>query len=170
MAATQKISENKSVEFLVELFIYATLCTPFIVTANSAVFPFIFPKVIFMEAIVGLLIAAVAALLAWKKEFLFWKTPYFYLMGVYAIALGISSLYALDPNRAFWSNFERMTGTVFLWYMMALSVCIAIFYRVAHDKILRLLVGATGISAVVSFTGIYQFFDGQWRACGRCIW
>lgn len=148
--------DQRAPEFVAELFIYASLLAPLIVTVSTSVFPFVFPKVIYLEAIIGLLVATMIALVVWKKEYRFWKTPYFYLLAVYALTLGLSALYAFDPNRAFWSNHERMTGVVFLWFAMALSGMVALFYRVNADKVIRLLCSATVFSVVISLTGIYQ--------------
>ena len=53
------------------------------------------------------------------------KNYYTSLVGVYAVALVLTGIFALNPERAFWSNFERMTGIVYILVCIAFSLLIA---------------------------------------------
>ncbi len=158
MAAAQQ-QENKFAEFMVELFVYGALLIPLIVASSSSIFPFVFPKVIYFETVVGLATAAFVGLAYRKSGYLKFNSAYIKLCGLYGLVLALTGFTAVDPNRAFWSNHERMTGIVFVWHCLLFSVMIAVFYAHNRDRIERFLVYACGVASVVSLTGIYQKID-----------
>lgn len=94
-------------------------CTPLVVV-NTTLFPFTFPKGVFVYAL-----ATVVALAAWGN----WLTtgwqnrarslvvPAVWLL---LAALAVSAWRGADPYSSFWGNFERMNGIVFFAYWTVL--------------------------------------------------
>ncbi|MCX6780752.1 MAG: O-antigen ligase family protein [Candidatus Magasanikbacteria bacterium] len=150
--------EKKTRELISKIFLYAVLLAPLVVVSSSTVFPFIFPKAIFTEIVVGLLAAVMMPLIFRYREYGL-NHIYAQVLCVYAATLGFSGIFAQDRMRAFWSNHERMTGVIFIWYTILFSLLVT-SYLSAHIKKLRSLLSyLVGISVVVSVTGIMQRID-----------
>lgn len=152
---TQQVSTR---EKLSQVLIYATMLVPLVVGTSFAIFPFIFPKALYFEIMVGLLAACTVPLIVWQKKYRA-RTAYFYTLGAYALALFLAGIFAQEPSRAFWSNFERMTGIIFIWFAMLFSALVASYYSVFIQKLRGFLAYLVGVSVIVAFTGIYQRFD-----------
>jgi O-antigen ligase len=145
-------------ESVAQVLLYAALITPLIVGSSFSIFPFIFPKVMYFEIVAGLL-AAVLTPIILKKKLYSVTNIYAYAMGTYAVVLGISGITAFDSSRAFWSNFERMTGIVFIWFAILFSVLVTAYFSANINKLRGFLSYLVGISVVVAFSGIIQRFD-----------
>lgn len=150
--------KNSFEERLAQVFLYAALLTPLIVGSSFSIFPFIFPKVMFFEIVVGLLAAVLIPIMLKNKQYSL-KNIYAYTMGVYAIVLGLAGANAFDRSRAFWSNFERMTGIVFIWFAILFSVLVAAYFSANIQKLRGFLSYLVSVSVIVAFSGIAQRFD-----------
>lgn len=145
-------------ESVAHVLLYAALITPLIVGSSFSIFPFIFPKVMYFEIVVGLFAAVVIPLII-KNERYSVKNIYAGAMGVYALVLGVSGALAFDSSRAFWSNFERMTGVVFIWCAILFSVLATAYLSANITKLRGFLSYLAGISVIVAMTGIAQRLD-----------
>lgn len=145
-------------ESVARILLYAALITPLIVGSSFSIFPFIFPKVMYFEVVVGLFAAVMIPLMI-KHERYSVKNIYAGALGVYALALGVSGVFAFDSSRAFWSNFERMTGIVFIWSAILFSVLATAYLSANISKLRGFLSYLVGISVVVAMTGIAQRLD-----------
>lgn len=155
----QKIAQkNKIQEFIAQILLYAALLVPLVVGSSYAIFPFIFPKAIYFEIVTGLLTAVFVPLVIWNRSYRV-KNIYLYTLGMYVIILGLTGIFAHDPTRAFWSNHERMTGIVFIWYTILFSVLVTLFFSIYTKKLRGFLSYLVGVSVVVALTGIYQRID-----------
>jgi hypothetical protein len=112
----------------------------------------------YFEVVVGLFAAAVIPLII-KNERYSVKNIYAGAMGVYALVLGVSGVLAFDSSRAFWSNFERMTGIVFIWCAILFSVLATAYLSANITRLRGFLSYLAGISVIVAMTGIAQRLD-----------
>lgn len=140
--------------------IVAALLTPLVIATSHTIFPFIFPKAIFFEIITGaLLVFSIPAIAAgaWRPLA---RYGFFWLVLLYICVLFLSAFVAFDVNRALWSNFERMTGVIFIAHALLFGLLVAVYiYRSDEQiigKIIRILLW---ISAVASLTGLAQVID-----------
>lgn len=140
------------------VFLYAALLTPLIVGSSVSIFPFIFPKVMFFQIVVGVFAAILVPIIINNKQYSI-RNIYAYTLGVYAIILGLSGIFAFDKSRAFWSNFERMTGIVFIWSAILFSILVASYFSANIQKLRGFLSYLVSVSVIVAFSGIVQRFD-----------
>lgn len=148
-------------ERLTELLLWAVMITPLIITLNSAIFPFIFPKVMYAELIIGLAAVAFLTLVCLDGRYRRVNKSILVVLGIYAVVLAISSLQGVDVSRSLWSNYERMTGAVFIWFVMALAFLLGQFYKVNTEKLPRFLNYSLVVAVVVCFTGLIQKIDSS---------
>lgn len=106
--------------------IYGGLLMP-LVFIPIVIFPFVFSKLVFYQFLIGLTFPAYCALAWADPTFRPRKMPLYWAVVAYFVAVGLSVIFGVDPNRAWWGNQERMNGmfTVlhfFLWFTMAVSM------------------------------------------------
>lgn len=154
----KSVSPQSSREVIGQVLIYAAMLTPLIVATPYAIFPFVFPKAIFFEAVVAVLAAVVVPLLMMRGTD-WYKNVYARVLAGYAVILVLSGVFAFAPQRAFWSNFERMTGIVFILTGILFSLIIAGYFSEAPARVKSFLEYIVGISVVVSLLGLYQLVD-----------
>ncbi|MBI4138645.1 O-antigen ligase family protein [Candidatus Uhrbacteria bacterium] len=91
------------------------------------IFPFVFSKLIFFQALIGLTFPAYLVL-AWAEPRYRPKPTLLYLAIIsYFIAVGASTIFSVDPLRSWWGNQERMNGLFtllhfFAWLSMTVGV------------------------------------------------
>lgn len=144
-------------------FAYTLLCAvllvPLIVFLNSAIFPFVFPKVIFAQAVIALLGFAMVPLLLARNKQNKQLNPFIILLAVYAVVLLFSSIMAVSPARAFWSNFERMTGAIFIFHTMVLGALAYFYFKIYSEQVEGFLLFGGVVSGITSLVGFYQRID-----------
>ncbi len=91
--------------------IFLTLLTPFIVT-SSMFFPFITGKAFFFRIVVEIIFAAWLILALRDPQYRPQKSWLLYAYSAFMAALVLSTIFAINPEKSFWSNFERMEGLV----------------------------------------------------------
>lgn len=148
-------------ELITEMLLWAVMITPLIVTLNSAIFPFIFPKVMYAELVIGLAVITSLPLFYFDERYRRMSKSILVVLGIYAVVLLISSLHGVDVGRSLWSNYERMTGAVFIWFVMALAILLGQFYKVNAEKLSRFLNYSLAVAVAVCFTGLIQKIDSS---------
>ena len=93
-------------------YVFAALLTPLIVIPSKFIFPFIFPKVIFLRVVVTIAAACIGIILIWNKQLRYKPTLIHAAVLFYILALGLSSYFGVDPHRSFWGGHERMLGLI----------------------------------------------------------
>gem|GEM_PF-494926 len=125
----QNMHRNDAIKWLkaiVYIGIYGGLLVP-LMFIPVVIFPFVFSKLIFFQILIGLTFPAYIAL-AWAEPQHRPKwTPLYGAIIAYFVAILLSVIFAVDPQRAWWGNQERMNGlfTVLhflLWLTMTVSV------------------------------------------------
>ena len=107
--------------------IYGGLLMPMVYAPRLVVFPFIFPKLLYLQVLLALTLPA-WLVLAWRDPR--YRPRRSWLQGAllaYFGALAISAAFSIDRQRSFWGNQERMSGLFQLlhylaWFLMASSV------------------------------------------------
>ena len=128
--------------------------TPLIV-ANSFFFPFITGKAFYFRIMAEIAVGAWAVLALMDKAY----RPRFSWMGVMVIAfvawMFIADAFALNPLKAFWSNFERMEGWVLLIHLLGYFFAASSVLRV-EKKWRAWFLTSLGVAAVVSVHAFLQ--------------
>jgi len=104
--------------------LFAVLFIPFIV-ANDFFFPFITGKNFAFRIIVEMVFAAWVVLAVSDPSARPKKSVLLYALGALVLSMGISTVLAENPSKAFWSNFERMEGYIGLLHFAAYFLVIS---------------------------------------------
>lgn len=125
---TQKIIAN----IVVLLGFVAVPFIPFIVLGNSTFFPFIVGKNFAFRVIVEIMLSAWVVLMAIDPAYRPRKS---YLLGALVAFLAIITLTGLlgeNPEKSFWSNFERMEGVITYLHLFAYFIVASTVLRVRN--------------------------------------
>ncbi|MFA5133259.1 MAG: O-antigen ligase family protein [Patescibacteria group bacterium] len=108
--------------------IYLSFLMPFIFI-DSSIFPFIVGKILYFQAAVQLMALIYIVLLVINfNQYKPKKNLLFYWFGFYALTLLLSAIFGVDFQRAFWSNFERMTGVFVVFHFIAYSIIVSVVF------------------------------------------
>ena len=114
----------KNYFFKILLFLLAF--TP-LVFHSGTLFPFVFPKVLFIRLILVIFLVGLASFLFFPKKFeeffqeikTYFKNPIFISLVLFILLMGLSTIFAPNPSLAFWGNVERGEGLVsWLFYFV----------------------------------------------------
>lgn len=100
--------------------VFALLAFTPLIVVNNVLFPFVFPKGIFVygmttAAVVGVIVAALAY--GWRRGIVSSVVAAAWL---WVVALAVSAWFGVDVAKSVWGNTERMNGLVFFAYWAAL--------------------------------------------------
>lgn len=98
--------------------IYGGLLMP-LVFVPTVIFPFVFSKLVFFQALVGLTFPAYVALAWMEPKYRPRKHLLYFGILAYFAAMALSVIFAADPFRAWWGNQERMNGLFTLLHFLA---------------------------------------------------
>ena len=104
--------------------IFATPFIPFLIT-KSMLFPFITGKNFAFRIIVEIIFAAWIFLAIRREEF---RPKFSWLLAavaVFVVIVGLADLFAVNPDKAFWSNYERMEGYITLLHLFMYFVVLS---------------------------------------------
>ncbi len=127
----EKRPKNKGLRLLYLVgaaYVLVALLTPLIVIPSKFIFPFIFPKVIFLRVVTIIAAACLIIVALYNKQIRYKLSLIHYAVILYIISLGLSSFFGVDPHRSFWGGHERMLGLISimhyaLWFfLIGLSV------------------------------------------------
>ncbi|MBU4421490.1 O-antigen ligase family protein, partial [Patescibacteria group bacterium] len=114
------------------------------------------------------------------KKFRPRKTLLLYWFGFYALSLLVSAIFGVDFRRAFWSNFERMTGVFVVWHFIAYAIMVSIVFdtwpkikRVLNVLLAVSLLQALVVAAQYTKEGVYLYSNigGRvWGTLGNSIY
>jgi O-antigen ligase len=153
----------------IKVLLFITAFTPLIVLSNLP-FPFVLGKILFFRSIVEIALALFLAYLiirVFKEDSLkseignwkFLKSPLFIFLALLLISLIISTVFAVNPYRAFWGDLERGEGLFgFLHFFAFLIMSIAVFDK--RDW-LRFFKISLAIGFISVFYAFLQYFHIQ---------
>ena len=147
---------EKILLIILEGLIYLSFLMPFVFVSTS-IFPFIVGKILYFQGLVQLMAVVYLLLLVINfKKFRPRKTLLLYWFGFYALSLLLSAIFGVDFRRAFWSNFERMTGVFVVWHFIAYAIMVSIVFD-AWPKIKRALDVLLAVSLLQVFVIAAQY-------------
>jgi O-antigen ligase/Flp pilus assembly protein TadD len=127
---------------------------PLIVT-NSYLFPFISGKAFYFRILVEIAVAAWAVLALLDKDY----RPRFSWLGATVVLfvswMFVADSFAINANKAFWSNYERMEGWVLLIHLLGFFFAASSVLRV-EKKWRAWFLTSLGISLVVTVHALLQ--------------
>ncbi len=101
--------------------IMLAVISPFVLI-NDLFFPFITGKAFYFRIIVEIATLLYIVLAAVDREYRPRLSPIMASAGIFLIVLGLATVSAVDPLKAFWSNYERMEGYVLFLHLFAYLV------------------------------------------------
>lgn len=140
----------------------ALFLIPFIplYVANGSFFPFIAGKgfafrILVEIAFFGWLILAFA-----NKEYRPRFSWTFLIYGVFAVWMFIANLFAIDPQKAFWSNFERMDGWVTIAHLLMFFVVAGVMFakEALRQTWWRVFIAGAALTCSVGLLQLAGFF------------
>lgn len=149
---TQKIIAN----IVVLLGFVAVPFVPFIVLGNSTFFPFIVGKNFAFRVIVEIMLASWIVLAVVDPAYRPRKS---YLLGALIAFLAIITLTGLlgeNPEKSFWSNFERMEGVITYLHLFAYFLVASTVLRV-RDMWRTYLNFHVGVGVAMAMYGVLQW-------------
>lgn len=156
---------ERELKFLVLAVIYLSFFAPIIVGVRF-LFPFVFPKAIYLQTLMELGFLFYFGLLCANRAYLPRFNWILGMVGIYLLLMGITTFLGVDPALSFWSKAERMDGFfqylhlgVFLVFLLAVVRNEADWMRLFRFIILTGWL--TGILALISkyFPQILGFGD-----------
>jgi len=105
----------------------ALFLVPFIplYVSRSLFFPYITGKAFVFRFLVELAFVAWIFLVVFYKEYRPKKSSLLICLGIFILILIASTIFAVNPSRAFWSNFERMEGLITHLHLFAYFLVLA---------------------------------------------
>lgn len=119
---------QKVLTIILEGLIYLSFLMPFIFI-DTSIFPFIVGKIVYFESVVQLMAAVYLLLLAVNfQQFKPKKNLLLYWLGFYAVSIFLSAVFGANFDRAFWSNFERMTGVFMVFHSITYAIIVSVIF------------------------------------------
>lgn len=92
---------------------------PFIILSNSTFFPFIVGKNFAFRAVVEIMFSAWVVLAFIDPAYRPRKSYILWALTAFIALITISAIFGANPEKSFWSNFERMEGAVTYFHLFA---------------------------------------------------
>ena len=129
---------------------------PFIVLGQSTFFPFIVGKNFAFRAVVEIMFSAWIVLAFIDPEYRPKKSYIFWAFTALLALITISAIFGADPEKSFWSNFERMEGVVTYFHLFAYFV-VASTVLTARDMWRPYLNLHLGAGVIMAIYGVLQW-------------
>lgn len=148
---------------------YLALLTPLVVS-RSTIFPFVLGKAVAFRVLVEVLFLLWIALILIEPARRPRRSWLACSVLAYVASALFSTVFSLNPVRAFWSNAERMEGLFGLLHFAAFFFIIATTFRGETQTWLRFLRFSVGASLLMSLAAIIQWLQlpsgigGPWDA------
>ncbi len=144
--------------------IYLTLLVPLVVSVGLY-FPFVTGKAHAFRILVEISLCLYRILVMRNKSYLPKRNLLLWSVVGFTAVLGLATIFAESPYRAFWSNFERMEGYVMILHLFALFIIASSVFR-GRKAWTYLLNTTLFVSIVVGFYGFKELGEGAVRIAG----
>ncbi len=143
---------NNQLRYIIMAGLFAVPFIPFVVS-KSLLFPFISGKAFIFRTIVEVIFACWLVLILKAQEY---RPKFSWILTsitLFLIVIGVADLFAVNPSKAFWSNFERMEGYLALLHfgMFFLVASSTLKGRETWNKLFATSVFASFMMAIYSF-------------------
>lgn len=146
--------------------IYGALLMP-LVFIPVVIFPFVFSKLVALQILIGLTFPAYLALAWMDPKYRPPKSMLYYAIIAYFVAVGLSTVFSVDPVRSWWGNQERMNGYFTLLHFFAwLTMTVGIlkhwkdWYRILNYEIVLSVIMACVALLQIPFPKLLMFEAG----------
>lgn len=142
---------NQSLKYLAYIGIFIAPFVPFVVS-SSLFFPFITGKAFAFRILVQIAFASYLILCVRDASY---RPKFSWILGsvlVFLFSIGLSDIFAVNPFKAFWSNYERMEGFLTIAHLVAYFVVVGSMLKEQEiwNKLLATTVGASFIMSIYS--------------------
>ena len=108
------------------------LFTPLIISGRFF-FPFVGPKSLYFMGLAEVIFAAWLILQFFTKEYRPRLGPVLLSVVLFVSILTLSSIFGVDPSRSVWSKYERMTGLLMWFHLLAFFLVISSTFKTKSD-------------------------------------
>lgn len=124
------------------------------------IFGYITAKVLFICALSEILFACWLGLMILNKKYRIKVKSIFLSLGIFVLLLLLSSIFGVNQNMSFWSNFSRGTGIVFIIHLFILTLsATCIFSKRLWHHILLFVSFIGALVSLVIVCGYIGFLD-----------
>ncbi len=146
---------NNQLRYVILAGLFVIPFVPLIVS-SSLFFPFITGKAFAFRIIVEIIFACYLILAIRDESY---RPKFTWILGsvaVFLVAIGLADIFAVNPFKAFWSNYERMEGYIALLHLGAYFLVLSTVLNTERlwNRLLATSLGASVIMAVYSFLQI----------------
>ena len=155
MPQPSKINSSNLLVRLIKGGLIVCLFMPLIIN-QSFIFPFIFPKQIFFQIVVGILLGLYFFLALRDPQYRPRFSKLFWAIVAYLSVVVLSSVFGANTSLSFWSNYERMAGVISLWHYFAFLFIVFNVFKNKEDWYLFFDFSVIA-SVLEAFYGLGQF-------------
>ncbi len=154
-----KLNSSSGLLWVIKAGIFACLFMPLIINGDF-IFPYIFPKQAFFQIVVEIVLALYLFLAFRNPDFRPRSSWLFKAFGFYFVIMILSSLFGVNTYHSFWSDYERMAGTIsLLHYLGFLFVAVNIFKNQKEwNTFFDVSILASVLEAIFSFGQLLGIF------------
>jgi O-antigen ligase len=143
---------NNHLKYIILTGLFAIPFVPLIIAA-SLFFPYITGKAFAFRLIVEIIFGCYVVLAVRDESY---RPKFSWIFGgllAFLIVMGLADLFAVNPFKAFWSNYERMEGYITLLHLGAYFIVMASVLKTKEiwNKLLATSLAASVIMAIYSF-------------------
>lgn len=143
---------NNQLKYIILAGLFAIPFVPLIVS-SSLFFPFITGKAFVFRLIVEIIFGCFLVLAVRDESY---RPKFSWIMGAlvtFLVIMGVADFFAVNPLKAFWSNYERMEGYITLLHLGAYFLVLSSVLKTQEtwNRLLATSLGSSTIMAVYSF-------------------
>lgn len=144
----------KVLEYIAKVAVYLTMFTPLVISTKFY-FPFVGPKSLYFMALTQIAFFSYLGFLFLIKK----RGAKFGLIGgalfIFLGSMILSGVLGVNPSYSFWSNFERMTGILMFFHLIAFFWVVVSMFREQGkwQNLFQLSLAISLILAVMAFLG-----------------
>lgn len=143
---------NNHFKYIILAGLFLIPFVPFVVSP-SLFFPFITGKGFVFRLLVEIIFASYLILAVRDESY---RPKFSWILGAlvtFLAVMAVADFFAINPYKAFWSNYERMEGYIVLLHLGAYFLVVGSVLKTqsAWNKLLATSLGASGIMAIYSF-------------------
>jgi len=143
---------NNQFRYVILAGLFAIPFVPFVVS-SSLFFPFITGKAFVFRIIIEIIFACYLVLAVRDESY---RPKFSWILGAliaFLVIMGVADFFAVNPFKAFWSNYERMEGYITLLHLGAFFLVMGSMLKTQEiwNKLLATSLGASAVMAIYSF-------------------
>ena len=152
-----------SLKWIIFIFTGLILLTPLIV-GESFFFLFVAPKSLYFTALVEIVFTAWLILIIFEKKYRPKFNLLFFFIVLFLFFLSLAGIFGVNLSRSFWSYYERMTGLLMWFHLLAFFLVLSSFFqkKLYWEKIFGISVGVSAVVSLIALKNIGFSAKGVW--------